>query len=110
MPDKRLKVVVTRRLPEVVEARMSELFDVTLSQDDVPMTREQLIAAVRSADVLVPTLNDTIDAGMLAQAGENMRLIANYGSGVDHIDVATARQRGILVSTRQVCLQTTPPT
>ena len=62
------------------------------------MSRDALTDALRTADVLVPTLNDTIDARMLAQAGEQMRLIANYGSGVDHIDVATARQRGILVS------------
>ena len=98
MPDKRLKVVVTRRLPEVVEARMSELFDVTLSPDDEPMTRDQLIAAVREVDVLVPTITDIIDAGVLAQAGENLKLIANFGAGVDNIDVATARQRGIHVS------------
>ncbi|NNL18047.1 MAG: D-glycerate dehydrogenase, partial [Boseongicola sp.] len=98
MPDKRLKVVVTRRLPEVVEARMAELFDVTLSSDDVPMTREQLIAAVKSADVLVPTITDIIDASVLAQAGESLKLIANFGAGVDNIDVATARQRGIHVS------------
>jgi len=98
MPDKRLKVVVTRRLPEVVEARLSELFDVTLSADDAQMTRDQLIAAVRSADVLVPTITDIVDAGVLAQAGENLRLIANFGAGVDNIDVATARQRGIHVT------------
>ncbi|MBT8414271.1 MAG: D-glycerate dehydrogenase [Boseongicola sp.] len=98
MPDKRLKVVVTRRLPEVVEARLSELFDVTLSSDDAQMTRDQLIAAVRSADVLVPTITDIVDAGVLAQAGENLKLIANFGAGVDNIDVATARQRGIHVT------------
>ena len=98
MPDKRLKVVVTRRLPEVVEARWSDLFDVTLSADDAQMTRDQLIAAVRSADVLVPTITDIVDAGVLAQAGENLRLIANFGAGVDNIDVATARQRGIHVT------------
>jgi len=98
MPDKRLKVVVTRRLPDVVEARLSELFDVTLSSDDKAMTRDQLIAAVKSADVLVPTITDIVDAGILAQAGEQLKLIANFGAGVDNIDVATARQRGIHVS------------
>ncbi|MDR6263753.1 MULTISPECIES: D-glycerate dehydrogenase [Rhodobacterales] len=98
MPSSKLSVVVTRRLPATVENRLSELFDVKLNETDTPMTREQLAAALRTADVLVPTLTDTIDAGMLAQAGANLRLIANYGSGVDHIDVATARQRGILVS------------
>jgi glyoxylate reductase len=98
MPAKRLSVVVTRRLPEPVETRLADLFDVSLRDDDTPMTKAALIEALRTADVLVPTLSDQIDAGMLAQAGPQMRLIANYGAGVDHIDVATARQRGILVS------------
>ncbi|MEO0487424.1 MAG: D-glycerate dehydrogenase [Pseudomonadota bacterium] len=98
MPMKRLSVVVTRRLPEVVETRMSELFDVQLRETDEPMTRAQLVEAVKEADVLVPTVTDTIDAGLLGQAGERLKLIASYGAGVDHIDVATARQRGVLVS------------
>ena len=98
MPTARLSVVVTRRLPEAVETRMKELFNVQLRDDDTPMTRAELVEALSTADVLVPTLTDQIDAGLIAQAGPNMRLIANYGAGVDHIDVATARQRGILVS------------
>ncbi|UXX83789.1 2-hydroxyacid dehydrogenase [Roseovarius pelagicus] len=98
MPTERLSVVVTRRLPEVVEARLAELFHTTLREDDTPMSREELVKAIRDADILVPTLSDTIDAGLIAQAGDRLKLIANYGAGVDHIDVATARQRGILVS------------
>ncbi len=98
MPAQRLSVVVTRRLPEPVETRLKELFDVELRDPDTPMTREELADAMRRADVLVPTITDEIDAGLLAQAGEQLRLIANYGAGVDHIDVTTARQRGILVS------------
>lgn len=98
MPAKRLSVVVTRRLPEAVETRMMELFDVTLRDPDTPMTRDELAAAMRAADVLVPTVTDQIDAGLLAQAGSKLKLIASYGAGVDHIDVASARQRGILVS------------
>ena len=98
MPSKRLSVVVTRRLPAVVETRMKELFDVTLRDDDAPMTREALAAALASADVIVSSLSDRIDAALLGSAGERLKLIANYGAGVDHIDVATARQRGILVS------------
>lgn len=98
MPAPRLSVVVARRLPEVVETRMKELFDVELRDPDTRMTRDELAAAMRRADVLVPTITDTIDAALLAQAGDRLKLIANYGSGVDHIDVATARQRGILVS------------
>lgn len=98
MPTPRLSVVVTRRLPEVVETRMTELFDVELREDDRPMTRDELAAAIRRADVLVPSLGDHIDAALLAQAGDKLKLIANYGAGVDHIDVTSARQRGILVS------------
>lgn len=98
MASERISVVVTRRLPEVVEHRMGELFDVTLRSDDTPMSRAELGAAMKTADVLVPTLSDDIDAALIAQAGPQLRLIANYGAGVDHIDVATARQRGILVS------------
>ena len=98
MPSKRLSVVVTRRLPEVVETRLSELFDVRLRSDDSPMTREELVAAVQDCDVLVPTITDRIDAGLIGQAGARLKLIANYGAGFDHIDVATARSRGVLVS------------
>jgi len=98
MASERLSVVVTRRLPEPVETRMTELFDVELRDDDRPLTREALADAMRRADVLVPTITDTIDQGLLAQAGDKLKLIANFGAGVDHIDVQTARQRGILVS------------
>ncbi|WP_043774175.1 2-hydroxyacid dehydrogenase [Roseivivax isoporae] len=98
MPSKRLSVVVTRRLPDVVETRLSELFDVRLRDDDTPMSRAALVAAIQDADVLVPTVTDTIDAGLIGQAGERLKLIANFGAGVDHIDVDTARSRGILVS------------
>ena len=98
MPAVRLSVVVTRRLPEPVETRMKELFDVELRDDDRPMSREELAAAMARADVLVPTITDQIDAGLIAKAGERLRLIASFGAGVDHIDVATARSRGILVS------------
>ena len=98
MASKKLSVVVTRRLPPSVETRMTELFDVALRDDDTPMTREALATAMQGADVLVPTITDQIDARLLAQAGDKLKLIANYGAGVDNIDVATARQRGILVS------------
>ena len=98
MPSARTRVVVTRRLPAPVEARMQELFDVTLNADDRPMTPEELARAMAEADVLVPTITDRIDARLLAQAGPDLRLIANYGAGFDHIDVATALQRGIMVS------------
>ncbi|MBT7648021.1 MAG: D-glycerate dehydrogenase, partial [Rhodospirillaceae bacterium] len=91
-------VIVTRKLPDVIETRMMELFDTRLNDDDHPMTREDLVVAVKTADVLVPTLTDRIDKGILAQAGENLRLIANFGTGVDHIDLAAARERGITVT------------
>ena len=98
MSGNRTKVVLTRRLPEPVETRLKELFDVTLRDHDTPMSRAELVDAVKSCDVLVPTITDKIDAGLLGQAGENLKLIANFGAGIDHIDVETARQRGILVS------------
>ena len=98
MPGRQLSVVVTRRLPEVVETRMKELFNVTLREDDSPMTPDELADAMARADVLVCTITDQIDAKMLGRAGEKLKLIANFGAGVDHIDVATARQRGIHVS------------
>jgi glyoxylate reductase len=98
MPKPRLTVIVTRRLPPAVETRMTELFDVRLRDPDLRMTRDELAAAMRGADVLVPCVSDMIDAGLLAQAGDRLKLIANYGAGVDNIDIATARSRGILVS------------
>jgi glyoxylate reductase len=85
-------------LPDVVETRLCELFSVTLRDDDKPMSREALAEAMKTADVLVSTITDQIDAALLAGAGENLRLIAQYGAGVDNIDVSTARQRGIQVS------------
>ncbi|ALA17204.1 MULTISPECIES: D-glycerate dehydrogenase [Chelatococcus] len=91
-------VVVTRRLPDVIETRMRELFDAHLNVDDTPLTAQQLVEAVRTADVLVPTITDRVDAALLAQAGENLKLIANFGNGFDHIDVETALSRGITVT------------
>ena len=98
MPAARLSVVLTRRLPDSVETRLKELFDVTLRDTDQPMTREELAQAMRNTDVLVPTITDQIDAGMLAGGGSRLKLIANYGAGVDHLDVLSARQRGVLVT------------
>ncbi|MFY0680382.1 MAG: D-glycerate dehydrogenase [Thalassovita sp.] len=98
MASGRLSVVVTRRLPEVVEIRLKELFDVELRDDDTPMTRDELAQALGRADVLVPTINDKLDSSLIARSGENLKLIANYGAGVDHIDVASARQRGIQIT------------
>ena len=98
MAKAKLNVILTRRLPKVVETRISELFNVTLRNNDEQMTRNELAAAMATADILVPTITDTIGQSLLAQAGSSLRLIANYGAGFDHIDVETARQRGILVS------------
>ena len=98
MPLKRLSVVVTRRLPDPVETRLKELFDAELRETDTRMGRDELVEAMMRADVLVPTVTDHIDASMLAQAGERLKLIANYGAGIDHVDVQSARQRGVLVS------------
>jgi glyoxylate reductase len=99
MPLKRRPVVVvTRRLPDAVETRMRELFDARLNLDDKPMSQGDLMEAVKSADVLVPTVTDEIDASVLAQAGPNLQLIANFGNGVDNIDVQGALSRGITVT------------
>lgn len=98
MARKKPLVVVTRKLPEVVETRMRELFETRLNTDDRPMTQAELVEAVRNADVLVPTVTDRIDAGVLSQAGASLRLVANFGNGVDNIDVDTATARGITVT------------
>ena len=92
------RVRVTRRLVPAVEARMAELFDVVPSPDDRPLDRDGLIAAMRDADVLVPTVTDRIDAEMLAAAGDRLGLIANFGAGIEHIDLAAARSRKIIVT------------
>jgi glyoxylate reductase len=95
---KRPVVIVTRKLPDVVETRMCELFDTRLNVDDKPMSQADLVAAVKVADVLVPTVTDRIDRAVLTQAGPQLRLIANFGTGVDNVDLDTARNRGILVT------------
>ena len=81
MSKQPLSVVVTRRLPEVVEKRLTELFHVTLRADDTPMTRSELGEAMKTADILVPTVPDEIDAALIGQAGDRLKLIANYGAG-----------------------------
>jgi glyoxylate reductase len=91
-------VVVTRKLPDSVETRMRELFDARLNLDDRPMSQSELADAAKIADVLVPTVTDRIDASVLSQSGEKLKLIANFGNGVDNIDVTTALQRGITVT------------
>ncbi len=92
------RVIVTRRLLPETEARMSELFDVTLNAEDKPLSREQLVAALNAAHVLVPTVTDAIDAELIAQAGPQFGLIANFGAGTEHIDLAAARARKVIVT------------
>jgi glyoxylate reductase len=98
MAPKKLKVVVTRRLPDPVETRLRELFDAELNETDAPFSAEDLASAVARADVLVPTVTDRVDSRVLSRAGEQLRLIAQFGAGVDNIDVQTAVQRGITVT------------
>ena len=98
MSKKKPYVVVTRRLPELIETRMRELFDAHFNLDDEPMSEAEIAKAMREADVLVPTITDPINADLIAQAGEQMKLIANFGNGVDHIDVTSALRRGITVT------------
>lgn len=92
------RVVVTRRLLPSVEARMAELFDARFNPADLPMPRPELVAAMRTCDVLVPTVTDRIDAAMLAEAGDRLGLIANFGAGIEHIDLAAARERKVIVT------------
>lgn len=98
MSAKKLKVIVTRKLPLAVELRMKELFDVQLNEDDHAFTQDELVDAMQTADVLVPTVTDKLDGRVMARAGEKLRLIAQFGAGVDNIDVQSAVQRGITVT------------
>ncbi len=98
MPARKPKIIVTRRLPDQVETRMRELFDTELNLDDAPMDRAALLSAMQRADAIVPTITDAIDADLLAQAGDRLKLIANFGMGIDHIDVAAASERGVVVT------------
>ncbi|MDP2734193.1 MAG: D-glycerate dehydrogenase, partial [Hoeflea sp.] len=99
MPSrKKPKVYITRRLPDAVETRMRELFDAELNITDEARTQPELVAAMRAADVLVPTVTDKIDAALIEQAGPQMKLIANFGNGVDNIDVDAAQKKGITVT------------
>ncbi len=98
MPKKKPLVVVTRRLPGNVETRMRELFDARLNDTDKPMTKAELVEAVKTAEVLVPTVTDQIDAEVIAAAGPQLKLIANFGNGTDHIDIAAAAAKGITVT------------
>lgn len=94
----RPRVIVTRRLLPEVEARMAELFDATFNPDDTPLTRDQLAAAMRDCDVLVPTVTDLIDAELIAQADDRLGMIANFGAGTEHIDITAARARRIIIT------------
>src|SRR4051812_19644962 len=95
---KKSLVVVTRKLPDSVETRMRELFEVELNPDDKPMSQAELMKAVQRADVLVPTVTDEIDGKVIAEAGDDLKMIANFGNGVDNIDVPAAHKRGITVT------------
>jgi glyoxylate reductase len=98
MPTRKPTVIVTRKLPDVVETRMRELFATTLNDTDEPMSQAQLVDAVKKAEVLVPTVTDRIDKSVIMQAGDQLKLIANFGTGVDNIDVETATAKGITVT------------
>lgn len=92
------KVYITRKLPDPVEQRMMELFDVEMNITDQPRSRPELLAAIKSVDVLVPTVSDIIDADLISQAGPSLKLITNFGNGVDNIDIKAARAKGIIVT------------
>lgn len=98
MSQRKPLVVVTRKLPDAIETRMMELFRTRLNVEDKPLSHAELVDSVSAADVLVPTVTDRIDSSILSQSGPQLRLIASFGTGVDHIDLKTARQRGITVT------------
>ena len=98
MSQKKPYVILTRRLPDSIETRMRELFDAKLNETDEALSQEALVEVVQTADVLVPTVTDRIDAELIAKAGNRLKLIASFGTGVDHIDLSAARQRGITVT------------
>ena len=109
MAPRKPKVVVTRKLPDAVETRMRELFDTELNLDDTPMGVEALAGAMSRADVLAPTITDRLDGALIARAGEQLKLIANFGVGIDHIDVAAAHARGSWSPTPPASSPRTPP-
>src|SRR3546814_17407142 len=92
------KVIVTRRLPSAMEARMRELFDVSLNKHDRPMNQADLLEAMRQCAVLVPKVTDHIDASLIAEPGDRLHLMANFGNGVDHIDLKADRAQNIMVT------------
>ena len=98
MPTKKPLVIVTRKLPDIVETRMRELFDARLNIDDAPMTQAGLVEAAKTAAVLVPTVTDHINKAVIAAAGPQLKLIANFGTGVDNIDLDAAKDRNIIVT------------
>ena len=98
MSKRKPVVIISRKLPDVVETRLRELFDARLNESDIPMSQSELIEAAKTADVLVPTVTDKIDKAVIMQAGDQLKLIANFGTGVDNIDVEAASNRGITVT------------
>src|ERR1700685_416775 len=98
MPANKPLVIVTRKLPDAIETRMRELFDTRLNVEDRPLSQAELVEANQKADVLVPTVTDRIDSKVIVRAGPNLKLIANFGTGVDNVDVKTALDKGITVT------------
>ncbi|MEE8334311.1 MAG: D-glycerate dehydrogenase [Alphaproteobacteria bacterium] len=91
-------IAVTRKLPAATESRMRELFDARLNADDQELSAERIVALCDGADALVPTVTDTIDSGLIAALPDSVRLMANFGVGVNHIDLAAADARNIAVT------------
>ena len=98
MPSSKPTVIVTRKLPDVIQTRMKELFDARLNESDRPMSEEELVEAMQTADVLVPTVTDRLSRTVIEQAGDQLRLLANFGTGVDNIDLRAAQEKGIIVT------------
>jgi len=98
MSDPQPRIIVTRRLPDLIEERLKALFDVKLNRRDIPMSADQLAEAMQTADILIPTVTDDLPAELITQAGPQLKLIANFGVGVDHIDIDAADAKAIAVT------------
>ncbi|MBI1391333.1 MAG: D-glycerate dehydrogenase [Alphaproteobacteria bacterium] len=98
MRETTMRVAVTRKLPDPIEARLKSLFDATLSEAETPLPQPALIDLARDHQILAATLGDALDADFFRKAGDKLKLIANFGAGVDHIDIAAAAAHGVTVT------------
>ena len=99
---KKPTVFITRKLPKKIETRMKELFDTTLNETDILLSEDQLVEVFKKYQIIVPSIADKITKKVLSAASENLKLIANFGAGTDHIDLETAESKNIIVTNEQI--------